>query len=126
MSESQRAKNVLGSELADCSHTPKTGFFRDGCCNTSDEDRGSHTVCALMTAEFLVFSRERGNDLSTPRPEFGFPGLSPGDRWCLCAARYKEALDAGAAPPVFLGSTHERALEIVPYAELRKRALDLN
>jgi uncharacterized protein (DUF2237 family) len=125
-SENSQAKNVMGLPLKDCSHSPKTGFFRDGCCNTNEADIGSHTVCAQMTAEFLEFSRERGNDLSTPRPEFGFPGLQPGDRWCLCAARWKEALDAGAAPYVFLAATHERALEIIPYEELRRRALDIN
>jgi len=124
--DDESAKSVLGTPLADCSHSPKTGFFRDGCCNTSDDDLGSHTVCAQMTEEFLAFSKARGNDLTTARPEFGFPGLKPGDRWCLCAARYKEALDANAAPLVFLAATHERAIEVVPYAELRKRALDLN
>lgn len=134
MSESESEKtvgekaqtNVMGQPLADCSHSPLTGFFRDGCCNTSAEDAGSHTVCVQMTAEFLAFSTARGNDLATARPEFGFPGLKPGDRWCLCAARYKEALDAGVAPYVFLAATHERALEIVPYEELKRRALDLN
>lgn len=126
MPDDVRANNVLGLPLEDCSHSPKTGFFRDGCCNTSDEDRGSHTVCAQMTAEFLAFSQARGNDLSTPRPEYGFPGLKPGDRWCLCAARFKEALDAGAAPMVYLRATHERATEVVPYDALKKRALDLN
>ena len=128
MSEKAPARSVLGTELADCSQNAAktTGFFRDGCCNTSDEDMGSHTVCAQMTQEFLEFSKARGNDLSTPRPEFGFPGLKPGDRWCMCAARYKEALDAGLAPPGFLGATHERAVEVVPYEELKRRALDLN
>ena len=95
---SEKAHNVLGGELADCSERPLTGFFRDGCCNTSAQDRGSHTVCVLMTAEFLAFSRARGNDLSTPVPEFEFPGLKPGDRWCLCAARWQEAFAAGKAP----------------------------
>ena len=97
---SDDAKNVLGSPLRGCSNDPLTGFYRDGCCNTGPEDHGVHTVCAQMTAEFLAFSRARGNDLSTPRPAFGFPGLSPGDRWCLCAARWKEAHEAGAAPRV--------------------------
>jgi uncharacterized protein (DUF2237 family) len=119
-------KSVLGTPLRDCSRSPSTGFFRDGCCNTDESDTGSHTICAQMTEAFLAFSKARGNDLSTPRPEFGFPGLKPGDRWCLCAARWKEALDAGAAPFVFLGSTHERALETVPYEALKKHALDLN
>jgi uncharacterized protein (DUF2237 family) len=96
MGGSQR--NVLGGPLGSCSEKPMTGFFRDGCCNTSDEDFGSHTICVLLTADFLEFSKARGNDLSTPRPEFGFPGLHPGDRWCLCAARWREALHAGKAP----------------------------
>lgn len=119
-------KSVLGTPLRDCSHSPNTGFFRDGCCNTDASDTGSHTVCAQMTEEFLAFSKASGNDLSTPRPEFGFPGLKPGDRWCLCAARWREANDAGAAPHVFLGATHERALDTVPYEALKKLALDLN
>ena len=118
--------NVLGGELADCSTRPMTGFFRDGCCNTSDEDRGSHTVCAVMTAEFLQFSKQRGNDLSTPVPSFGFPGLKPGDRWCLCAARWQEAHDAGMAPLVVLTATHQRALEIVKLDDLKRRAIDMN
>ena len=101
------ARNVLGEKLQSCSERPVTGFFRDGCCNTSPEDAGVHTVCAVMTAEFLEFSKARGNDLSTPVPEFGFPGLQPGDRWCLCAPRWREALDAGCAPRVVLGATHE-------------------
>ena len=108
---SVKARNVLGGELADCSERPLTGFFRDGCCNTSDQDRGSHTVCVLTTAEFLAFSSARGNDLSTPVPEFEFPGLKPGDRWCLCAARWQEAFAAGKAPRVVLQATHERALD---------------
>ena len=106
--------NVVGGELLPCSLEPLTGFFRDGCCGTSEEDVGSHTVCCVMTEEFLAFSRRAGNDLSTPRPEWGFPGLQPGDRWCVCAARWLEAHRAGAAPPVVLGATHERALEVVP------------
>lgn len=100
-----------------------TGFFRDGSCKTCEEDRGVHTVCARVTEEFLDFSRANGNDLSTPRPEFGFPGLKPGDRWCLCAGRWKQALDAGMAPPVILESTHEATLEIVDLAELREHAI---
>ncbi len=115
--------NVLGEQLADCSHDPVTGFFRDGCCNTADEDRGSHTVCAVMTKEFLEFSRSRGNDLSTPRPEFGFPGLKAGDQWCLCAARWREAFQAGCAPRVVLEATHEAALEYVTLDQLRAHAL---
>jgi hypothetical protein len=106
--------NVVGGELLPCSLEPLTGFFRDGCCGTSEEDVGSHTVCCVMSEEFLAFSRRAGNDLSTPRPEWGFPGLQPGDRWCVCAARWLEAHRAGAAPPVVLGATHERALEVVP------------
>ena len=118
--------NVLGEPLANCSDSPKTGFFRDGCCNTSDEDLGSHTVCVELTDEFLEYSRFRGNDLSTPQPDFGFPGLNAGDRWCLCAARWLEAHEQGMAPRVFLMSTHTRALEIVPLETLRKYAADLN
>ena len=118
--------NVFGDTLETCSEGPMTGFFRDGCCNTSDADAGSHTVCVQVTKEFLEFSRFRGNDLSTPRPEFGFPGLKPGDRWCLCAARWKEAYDAGMAPRVYLRSTHRRALEIVSLEVMRGFAADLN
>lgn len=118
--------NVFGDALETCSEGPMTGFFRDGCCNTSDADAGSHTVCVQVTKEFLEFSRFRGNDLSTPRPEFGFPGLKPGDRWCLCAARWKEAYDAGMAPRVYLRSTHRRALEIVSLEVMRGFAADLN
>ena len=118
--------NVLGEPLESCSDEPKTGFFRDGCCNTSTQDVGSHTVCAQVTAEFLAFSKSKGNDLSTPRPEFGFAGLRPGDRWCLCAARWAEALEAGAAPRVYLLGTHQRALEIVSLEDLRAHATDLN
>ena len=118
--------NVFGEPLEDCSHNPLTGFFRDGCCNTGTQDVGSHTVCVEVTGEFLEFSRQRGNDLSTPRPEFGFPGLNPGDRWCLCAARWLEAQEAKAAPRVWLTRTHQRALEIVPLELLREFAVDLN
>jgi uncharacterized protein (DUF2237 family) len=102
-----------------------TGFFRDGCCETGPEDVGRHVVCAQVTREFLEFSRARGNDLVTPRPEFGFPGLRPGDRWCLCALRWREAREAGVAPPVVLGATHERALDIIDLQELKAHALDL-
>ena len=117
------AKNVLGGPLQPCSMDPLTGFFRDGCCNTDAEDYGSHTVCAQMTEQFLAFSKSRGNDLSTPNPEFLFPGLSPGDRWCLCAARWREAAEAGVAPPVILESTHARALEVIALADLEYHAL---
>jgi uncharacterized protein (DUF2237 family) len=116
-------RNVLGDRLVPCSENPRTGFFRDGCCNTSDEDRGVHTVCAEVTEQFLAFSKQAGNDLSTPRPEFGFPGLRPGDRWCLCAARWLEALEADSAPRVVLESTHERTLEFVPLAALQRHAI---
>jgi uncharacterized protein (DUF2237 family) len=122
MSEPQ--KNLLGLPLVPCSLQPRTGFFRTGCCETSPEDRGSHTVCTVVTAAFLAFSRERGNDLTTPRPEHGFPGLRPGDRWCLCAPRWKEALDAGVAPPVVLASTHEAALRHVSRDDLLAHAAD--
>ena len=118
------AKNVLGRELKPCSLDPVTGFFRNGCCETSHEDFGMHTVCAVMTAEFLAFSKSVGNDLCTPRPEFGFAGLKPGDRWCLCAPRWKEALDAGAAPQVVLESTHEETLAIVPLGILKDYAVE--
>ena len=110
--------NVLGGALQPCSTDPVTGYFRDGHCNTCAEDAGSHTVCAVMIAEFLAFSKYVGNDLSTPRPEFGFAGLQPGDRWCLCAARFLQAYDEGCAPRVSLASTHQRALDIVPLAAL--------
>ncbi|GAB4251758.1 MAG: DUF2237 domain-containing protein [Candidatus Methylacidiphilales bacterium] len=116
------AKNVLGGPLAPCSFEPLTGFFRDGCCHTSTEDYGSHTVCAVMTAEFLAFSKSRGNDLSTPRPEYRFPGLKPGDRWCLCAARWREAWEAGVAPEVILEASHERALHVIPRSVLEEHA----
>ncbi len=116
--------NVLGDVLEPCSQEPVTGFFRNGCCDTNPMDRGSHTVCAVMTAEFLAFSKARGNDLSTPRPEFSFPGLKPGDQWCLCAARFLEAYEAGQAPRVKLTATHRRALDIVPMEALRAHALE--
>jgi uncharacterized protein len=115
--------NVLGSELQACSFDPLTGFFRDGCCQTDENDQGRHVVCARVTAEFLRFSLERGNDLVTPRPEFRFAGLQPGDRWCLCALRWKEALDAGVAPPVHLEATHARALHFLDLADLQAHAL---
>lgn len=118
--------NVLDEPLSPCGDRPVTGFFRDGHCNTCAEDVGSHTVCIEATKEFLEFSRFRGNDLSTPAPEFGFPGLKPGDRWCLCAARWLEAHEHDRAPKVFLTRTHKKALEIVPFELLRKFALDMN
>jgi uncharacterized protein (DUF2237 family) len=118
--------NVLGEELANCSENPLTGFYRDGCCNTESGDIGSHTVCTRVTSEFLVFSRKMGNDLSTPRSEFGFPGLRPGDQWCLCAARWQEALQAGVAPHVVLQATHAAALRIVKLADLKRFAVDLD
>ena len=116
--EREEDVNVVGGELLPCSEEPLTGFYRDGCCATGPEDVGSHTVCAVLTDEFLAFSRLAGNDLSTPRPEWGFPGLRPGDRWCVCAARWLEAHRAGCAPPVVLGATHRRALELVPIEAL--------
>jgi len=118
--------NVLGGRLEPCSVEPRTGFFRDGCCNTGPEDLGLHVICARMTAAFLAFSAERGNDLSTPQPEAGFAGLKPGDRWCLCAGRWREALDAGVAPPVVLSATHEEALAVVTLDALKRHAVDLN
>lgn len=118
--------NVFGDVLIPCSTNPLTGFFRDGCCNTNDQDQGSHTVCIKVSEDFLKFSRERGNDLSTPVEEFGFPGLNAGDSWCLCAARWLEAEKAEMAPRVYLQRTHVRALEIVALEVLRKYAADLN
>ena len=117
-------RNVLGGPLELCSADPLTGFFRDGCCRTDEDDTGSHTVCARVTEEFLAFSRAVGNDLSTARPEYGFPGLKPGDRWCLCAARWREAFQNGCAPEVFLGATHERALDTCTLEELQAHAAD--
>lgn len=117
------ARNVLGTELAPCSLDPLTGFYRNGCCDTGSEDAGVHTVCVRVTAEFLEHSVSVGNDLSTPRPEFGFAGLRPGDQWCLCAARWTEALDAGVAPPVVLEATHARTLEWADLADLQAHAL---
>lgn len=118
------AKNVMGGELLSCSMDPVTGFFRNGCCETGPHDVGLHTVCAVMTADFLAFSKSVGNDLSTPVPEYGFPGLKPGDRWCLCAPRWKEALDAGAAPKLVLEATHEETLAIVPLGVLKDHAVE--
>jgi uncharacterized protein len=119
------ARNVLGEPLEICSIKPMSGFYRDGCCNTGPEDVGSHTVCVVMTAEFLKFSKSHGNDLSTPLPEFGFPGLKPGDRWCLCAPRWQEAVEAKQAPRVVLRATHEGALSHCSLADLKRFAVDL-
>jgi uncharacterized protein (DUF2237 family) len=116
------ANNVLGQLLAPCSHDPKTGWLRDGCCNTDERDRGNHVICAVMSESFLEFSKSRGNDLSTPRPEFQFPGLNPGDQWCLCATRWKEALEQEVAPSVVLEATHESALDIVTLEDLMRHA----
>ena len=116
------ARNVLGGELVPCSLEPLTGFYRNGCCETGPEDVGQHTVCAVMTDAFLKFSMSAGNDLSTPRPEYGFPGLRAGDRWCLCAPRWKEAHDAGAAPLIVLEATHEEVLAIAPLGVLKDYA----
>lgn len=118
--------NVLGETLETCGNDPVTGFYRDGCCNTGPEDAGSHTVCAVVTDDFLAFSRSRGNDLSTPRPEFGFPGLRAGDGWCLCAARWQEAFEAGCAPRVRLRATHRAALEHCDLDDLKRHGMDLN
>jgi uncharacterized protein len=120
------ARNVLGEQLDVCSIDPMTGFFRDGCCNTTREDVGSHTVCAVMSADFLAFSKSCGNDLSTPMPQFGFAGLKPGDRWCLCAPRWQEAFAAGQAPRVVLRATHEGALDHCSLADLKRFAVDLS
>jgi uncharacterized protein len=124
MEETQR--NVFGEPIEICSVKPPTGFYRTGCCETGTEDEGVHTVCVEATAEFLAFSKARGNDLSTPRPEFGFAGLKPGDRWCICAARWQQALEAGAAPRIVLAATHEATLRIVRLADLKRYALDLS
>lgn len=124
--EPEDSINVLGGPLTTCGQDPVTGFFRDGYCNTCTADQGSHTVCAIMTAEFLAFSKYVGNDLSTPRPEYGFDGLHAGDPWCLCAARFLQAVDEGCAPMVRLASTHKRALDIVPLEILKAHARDLN
>ncbi|WP_135468280.1 DUF2237 family protein [Crenalkalicoccus roseus] len=122
--ERPAARNVLGGPLLPCSVAPLTGFYRDGCCNTGPEDAGLHTVCAEMTEAFLAFSKARGNDLSTPIPALGFPGLAPGDRWCLCAARWEEARRAGVAPRVLLEATHVAALQVCRLEDLRAHALD--
>ena len=124
MTERHSEKNVLGGLLADCSTDPITGWFRDGCCRTDESDRGVHTVCIEATAEFLTFSASLGNDLSTPAAQFEFPGLKPGDQWCLCAARWLQAYEEGAAPNVRLAATHEKTLEIVPLDALLDHAID--
>lgn len=117
------AVNVYGQPLQSCSLDPKTGFFRDGCCNTDAADRGSHTICAVMTDTFLRYSQSKGNDLMMPRPDYGFPGLKAGDQWCLCALRWLEAHEADCAPKVMMHSTHQRALEVVPLAVLERYAV---
>ncbi len=119
-------RNVLGGRLESCSTRPMTGFFRNGCCDTGPQDVGSHTVCVVLTAEFLRYSQSRGNDLSTPQPELGFPGLTPGDRWCLCAPRWRQALEDGKAPKVVLRATHEAALTYCDIADLKRHAVDLD
>jgi len=121
--ERHPSMNVLGGPLAECSREPRTGFFRNGCCDTGPEDLGLHVVCAVMTVDFLAFSKTHGNDLSTPRPEWGFPGLWPGERWCVCAGRWKEALEAGVAPPVVLEATHVNALDVVALDDLKRHAV---
>ncbi|NIJ11332.1 hypothetical protein FHU38_001676 [Saccharomonospora amisosensis] len=118
-------RNVLGGRLDPCGTDPLTGFYRDGCCNTGPEDLGNHTVCAVVSAEFLAHQQTTGNDLVTARPEYGFAGLRPGDRWCVCASRWLEAYEAGVAPPVVLAATHERATEVVPLEALREHAVDV-
>ena len=118
-------RNVLGGPLGVCSEQPVTGFFRTGCCDTGPQDIGRHTVCIVATEEFLAFSKTRGNDLSTPKPEYDFPGVQPGQRWCLCAARWKEALKAGMAPKVVLNATNEATLDIVSLEDLKRHAVDL-
>lgn len=122
----KEALNVLGTQLELCGEDPMTGYFRDGCCNTDQHDRGSHTVCVRVTKEFLEYSRSKGNDLMTPVPEFDFPGLKAGDRWCLCASRWNEAFEAGVAPRVMLRSTHEASLRIVKLENLKQYAGDLS
>ncbi|MFM7425162.1 MAG: DUF2237 family protein [Elainella sp.] len=123
-SASTQAQNVLGGPLQTCSTSPMTGFYRDGCCQTGPEDRGVHVVCAEVTEAFLSYTKAQGNDLSTPHPEYGFPGLKPGDKWCLCAARWQEALEDGVAPPVVLAATHAKALKYVSLDDLKQHAVD--
>ena len=126
MASMEKQKNVLDSELQDCGISPMTGFYRDGCCNTGPGDVGTHTVCAIMTDEFLEYSKSKGNDLITPRPEFDFPGLKAGDSWCLCALRWEEARQAGCAPRVKLTSTNIKTLEMVEFDDLKAHQIDLN
>ena len=126
MSERHDEKNVLGGPLSDCSKDPLTGWFRDGCCRTDERDHGVHTVCIEATAEFLSYSTSVGNDLATPAPQYDFPGLKPGDQWCLCAARWLQAYEAGAPPKVRLSATHEKTLEIVPLDALLDHAIDMH
>jgi len=118
-------RNVLGGMLENCSMSPRTGFYRDGCCNTGPEDLGLHVVCTQVTREFLAFARGQGNDLVTPAPEYGFPGLKPGDRWCVCAATWRQAYEAGVASPVVLAATHEETLAVIPLDVLKELAVDL-
>ncbi len=118
-------RNVLGGTLVACSLDPLTGFYRDGCCNTGPEDMGLHVVCTQVTREFLEFARAQGNDLVSPAPRFGFPGLVPGDRWCVCAGTWRQAYEAGVASPVVLAATHEETLAVIPLAALKEHALDL-
>ena len=122
----EHARNVLGEKLQSCSEDPVTGFYRDGCCNVGPDDMGVHAVCAEVTEEFLAFSKARGNDLSTPMPDYGFPGLKAGDRWCLCAPRWQEAFEAGQPPRVVLRATHEGALEYCKLEDLKRHAIDLS
>lgn len=122
----EEQRNVFGDPIGTCSERPLTGYYRTGCCHTGADDRGMHTVCVEVSAEFLAFSKARGNDLSTPVPDFGFPGLEPGDRWCLCAMRWLEALEAGVAPRVCLGATHEATLQVIDLEDLKRHALDLS
>ena len=119
-------KNVFGEKLEDCSHQPLTGWFRDGCCNTNEADAGLHTVCVKVNTEFLEFIKEAGNDLITPNPDFGFPGLKDDDCWCVCAASFAQAIEAGVACPIYLGKTNEKTLELIPLETLKKYAIDLN
>ena len=118
-------KNVFGEKLEDCSHEPLTGWYRDGCCNTDASDEGVHTVCAKVNQRFLEFLKEMGNDLITPTPNFGFPGLKDGDSWCVCAASYAQSIEAGVACPIYLKKTHEKTLELIPIEKLKKYAIDL-
>lgn len=124
MDNTTEAKNVLGETLQVCSLSPKTGFYRDGCCETEPQDMGVHVVCAEVTADFLAFTKSQGNDLSTPAPMYNFPGLKDGDRWCLCASRWQEALEAGVAPPIVLEATHEAALKYVSLEVLQEHSID--